>query len=577
MKNIFKKWGLALLLTLGACNLDGDLVNPNEVSVSGADVDLLMNAVQLNFADFFSAASGTVDPLVRMRAMTGGYRYQTAYIPVRMDGLWASAYQGVLINIKTLRPLAAEKGLTTHVAVCNILEAYTWMTLVDVFGDVPAVEALQGPDGNFNPATTPGADIYAVALDLLAKARTELAKGAAEAGQPLARDIYYGGSRTNWTALANTLELKAWMNIREIGARASEANAKIATFVDAAGTSLVNLVDTEAENFTYKFSNTTVPDSRHPWYNQYYGPNPGGAGGYWATYYLHESFGKWDPAADTDPTAVVQDPRWRYYFYRQVGSIDPATNGFDQKAIGCSPTAPPPHYTAGNIVFCVFEPGFYGRDHGDASGTPPDGPVITAAGVYPAGGRADNTLISNAGFQGGTLRGQGADGKGIWPIWMSFYTDFVKAEIAANAGNTALAKTLLTTAVTNSITQVKSFATGRTCPATSPCTLTAGREPSTATYIAKVGTLYDDATVKQDVISKEYWLALHGNGTEAYNLYRRTSAPKSLQPLVQVSADPYFRSLVYPAVYANLNKQAVQKNAGVKNLVFWDTNTDNLN
>ena len=575
MKNIFKKWGLALLLTLGACNLDGDLVNPNEVSVSGADVDLLMNAVQLNFADFFSAASGTVDPLVRMRAMTGGFRYQTAYSPIRLDGVWASAYQGVLVNIKTLRPLAAEKGLTTHVAVCNILEAYTWMTLVDVFGDVPALEALQGPEGNFNPKTTPGADIYAVAIDLLGKARTELAK-TTDAGLPLSRDIYYAGSRANWTALCNTLELKAWLNIREVPARTAEANTKIATFVDAAGASLVNLVDTEAENFTYKFSNTTVPDSRHPWYNQYYGPNPAGAGGYWGTYYMHEVFGKWDPENDTDPTAVVQDPRWRYYFYRQVGSIDPVTNGFDVKALGCSPTAPPPHYISGNVVFCVFEPGFYGRDHGDASGTPPDGPVLTAAGVYPAGGRADNTLISNAGFQGGTLRGQGADGRGIWPIWMAAYTDFVKAEVAANAGNNALAKTLLTTAVTNSIASVKAFATSRTCPTTSPCTLTAGREPSTATYIAKVQSLFDDAAVKQDVISKEFWIALMGNGMEAYNLYRRTSAPRNLQPLVQVSADPFFRSMVYPATYANLNKEAVQKNVGVTNKVFWDNNADNL-
>lgn len=574
MKNIYKKLGIFVFLIASACKLDGDLQNPNQISVSGADVDLIMNGVQLSFADFMHSASGTVDPLVRMQAMTGGYRYQTAYNPSSLDGLWNAAYRGVLINNQTMQPLAASKTLTTHVAVGKILEAYTWLTLVDIFGDVPQAEALKGASGNFNPATTSGSDIYAYAIQLLTDARAQLALTGTAAGAGLTRDIYYGGDRTKWTALANSLELKAWINISMIPSRAAEANAKIATFIDLTTGALqagVNLVDTQGENFTYKYGAVTVPSgSRHPWYDQYYGNVAGTAGGYWNNYYLHEVFGKWDPTDPTNQSKVTQDPRWRYYFYRQIGSVVSTEANFDPKAIFCG--AMPPHYiTWGGNVFCVFQPGFFGRDHGDGSGTPPDGAAMTCAGAYPAGGKIDTNPITTKSYNKSAKRGDGANGAGIQPIFMGFFTDYTRAELMARAGQPAIAKTILNTAIANSISAVKAFVTagGQTVPA--------AVLPSTSTYQTAVGVLYDAAAKPMDVIGKEYWIALIGNGVEAYNLYRRTSAPRGLQPTLQVSSDVYFRSMVYPAIYANLNSSAVQKDASATNKVFWDNNPDNLN
>ena len=572
MKNIFKKIGIFFLLLVTACDLDGDLENPNQVSVTGADVDLIMNNIQLNFADFFHSAAGSVDPLVRMQAMTGGYRYQTAFNPSSLNNLWDLAYRNVLISNQIMQPLAVSKGLTTHVAVGKILEAYTYLTLVDVFGDVPQAEALQAASGNFNPAPTAGSGVYAYAIQLLTEARTELAKTGSDAGGALGRDIFYGGSRANWTALANSLELKAWINISMIPSRAAEANAKIAGFVNlSTGAAVANLVDTEAENFRYKYGTATVPaGSRHPWYDQYYGISPGTADGYLNNYYLHEVFGKWDSADPANVDKVVQDPRWRYYFYRQVGSIDVNESKFDPNAIFCG--APPPHYTAwGGGVFCVFEPGFFGRDHGDGSGTPPDGAAMTCAGAYPAGGKIDLNPITNLKFNVSAKRGDGTNGAGIQPIFMSWFTDFTRAELMARAGQPAIAKTILATAIGNSITQIKNIVTA------GGQTLTVGVTTSTTIYQAAVATLYDAASIKMDVIGKEYWISLFGNGIEAYNMYRRTSAPRNLQPTVQVSTDPYFRSMVYPAIYANLNSSATQKNAAVTNKVFWDNNPDNLN
>ena len=74
MKKIYRKIAVVLVMLATACNLDGDLQNPNEVSVSGADPNLIMNAIQLDFADFYFTAAYAVDPLVRMNDMNGGFR-----------------------------------------------------------------------------------------------------------------------------------------------------------------------------------------------------------------------------------------------------------------------------------------------------------------------------------------------------------------------------------------------------------------------------------------------------------------------------------------------------------------------
>jgi hypothetical protein len=435
--------------------------------------------------------------------------------------------------------------------MAKIFEAYVYLTLVDIYNDVPLSEALKGT--NFSPKLDNAADVYAYAIARLGEARTELAKTGADVGKLPASDFYYGGDRANWTAVANTLELKAQMNLRMVSP--SAADARIDQLLAS------NIIDTGAKNFTFKWGTATVPDSRHPLYNQYYGPNAGSATGYIANYYLNELY----------QGRGVQDPRWRYYFYRQVGSIKPTVAGFDAKALGCTPGAPPPHYQAVGAVFCVFEPGFYGRDHGDASGTPPDGPVLTCAGVYPAGGRPDNNNIVNTAYNVPAQRGNGANGAGISPIWMSFYTNFLRAELLARRGDVAGAKTQMLAGVNSSIDQVKSFAVSRS-QAVTPATL----EPSTSAYITAVTTAYDAAANKLDVIGREFYVSLWGNGVEAYNSYRRTSAPRGFQPALQTGEGPWVRSFVYPLTYTSLANPTAVKNPDVTNKVFWDTNPETL-
>ncbi|MGE0588884.1 MAG: SusD/RagB family nutrient-binding outer membrane lipoprotein [Cyclobacteriaceae bacterium] len=584
MKKTFRILGLICVLFALSCDLEKDLDNPNEVGLSTADPTLLMSGVQRDLASFFEKVSGAdrvtttgVDELIRHRVMAGGFNYQTAYTPQSQDDTWQWAYQKVLVNIEAMLPLAEEANLTTHVGAGKVIKAYVLMTLVDVYGDVPASEALRGTEGILNPNVDAGADVYAMAISLLSEARTELAKTGTDAGPALSRDIFYNGNRGNWIALANSLELKAQLNMTAQTSTAAAATARIAALLGE------NLIDTDAEEFTYKYGTAAVPaTSRHPYYSDTYRPVAGSANGWIGNMFLKEVFNG----------LGVQDPRWRYYFYRQVGSLRQALT-LDPKSITClnsnaQLTGIPSHYSSfysnlgRPVLYCAFDPGFYGRDHGNAEGRNPDAQVVVTPGVYPVGGRVDTNPTGAAGnpnYAVFTQLGQGANGAGILPIYMSFFTDFMKAEIALRLNNdAATAKTALDAGVNKSINRVRAFAVSKAQ------TLPSGLEPEQVIYLATLGATWDATTTNSQrmaIIGKEYWKALWGNGLEAYNLYRRTSMPNDMQLVVRATqpglAGPFWRSMVYPAVFANLNANAPSNEGKATRTVFWDGNPEQLN
>lgn len=544
-KNIIKLSILSFLMIFASCDIkkmDDFLENPNEVKLSQLDKDLLMNKIQLEFGDFVANSNNPTTELVRMRAMTGGDTYDTAYQPQAFDVNWEVAYQRLLVQIETLLTSLNGTGFTAHTGAAKVMKAYAYMTLVDLYGDVPFTEAAKGFEGNFNPKADNGKDIYAACIKLLDEAIVDLAK------TPIAgmsRDVYYASNRTRWTAAANTFKLKAYMNLR------LSDNATAKTEI----TKLLNadLIDTDAEEFTYKYGTADVPQrSRNPRYRDMYQPTAGLAGGYIGNYFMLNAYkGK-----------GVEDPRWRYYFYRQVGSLAKAV--LDEPETVTCRLSPRPEHIAASQGWCAFDPGFFGRDHGNGDGTPPDSRAVTCFGVYPYGGRVDSN-VDNKSYAAVTQQGQGANGAGIEPIWMANYTDFVKAEAAQTLGTTGVAEDLMVAGITKSIARVKAF--GASKGQVVPEAIVAAEAP----YIAEVKARFAKATDKMDVIGKEYYLALWGNGIEAYNLLRRTGAPRDIQPARAINPGKFYRSLKYPATFANLNANGKQKTAN-DTRVFWDTN-----
>jgi hypothetical protein len=529
------------MVVITSCELDL-LDNPNAVTPASADNNFIANRLQIDFAGFFHTASGFGQQMTRM-INVGGNTYETAYTAVTFNGIWNNAYANILVDADALIERAEAVGLTTHAGIAHVFKAYVLMTLVDYFGDVPYSDALN--PNEFNPSRDGGATIYAAALSSLDAAIANFETA------PLSNpnDLYYGASRANWRKLAKSLKLKYHLNqklLNQSGATTA-INALIAED---------DFISASAENFRFRYSREPAnPDSRHPWFvNNYIG----GANQYQSNYYMwHLTEAK-----------GFDDPRARYYFYRQVG-----VNPTDINQLRCINEFAPNHYIDAGVTFCLpGDRGYWGRDHLDNQGIPPDGFSRTAPGVYPAGGRFDDN--SFAPTNSPNLGNQGA---GIQPIMMRASVQFMLAEAAVTLGTTGDAATYLEEGIRASLADVRAYAlTGLQASTITAFTTNAAYNTLTNTYVNYVMDEYAAAgsnTDRMRIIAREYWLSLYGNGVEAYNLYRRTGQPDGMQPGLNPIFGDFPRSFLYPADHVNRNRNAEQK-PSIRQRVFWDTNPE---
>ena len=542
-----KKRIIVILLVLTglaapSCKLDL-LDDPNNVTINNASPNFLLNSIQLSWAGFFNGTSDVGMRLTRMLNQ-GAAIYENTYPSPSTNGLWSTAYANILADVNVVIPAARRQNLFIHLGISRVARAYITATLVDYFGDVPFKEALQG-QANFNPTIDPGAQVYTAALQDLDSALVHFR--AVTATTPRPSDLFYNNDIESWIRLTNTLKLKLLLNRRLVDNGAQAAiNALIAENL---------LISTSAQSFAFRYgSNIANPDSRHPRFSGQYRT---GGGDYQSNFYMwHFITQKGFP-----------DPRLRYYFYRQR-----TRRPTDVNEIRCITERAPTHYPAG-MVFCLpSDDGYWGRDHLDNQGIPPDGLARTAWGIYPVGGRYDN----NSGLPVNNER-LGNQGAGLQPIMMSSFVDFMKSEAALMIGATGDPRALLESAVRKSMADVRSFALSSLEGGTISAFETSQNfvwATEVNRYVDRVLALYDaapDNDGRLDVVLREYWLALHGNGVEAYNMYRRTGKPANMQPAIEANPGEFVRSLFYPNVFVATNSNAKQKpNVGVR--VFWDNN-----
>ncbi len=532
-KNIFKLGLLSLGLLLGSCANDNILEldmteNPNALSPSQADPDFLLNAIQVNYGSLMETFGGLGSEMVRVDQLAGR-DYTNAFSPGSFDGIWTSSYRSILQDIRVMQPLAEAAGLNYHLGIGEFIEAHILLSLVDYFGDIPYTEALD--ETNLNPAADSGSDVYAQAMALLDQAAANFAAGGAATPQ---NDFFYNGDASAWIKAVNTLKIKAYMTTNLVdGGSAAAVQAIVSSG---------NYISSAADDFQFSWgSNANQPDTRSPRYATDY-TNTGG-GSYRSNWLMNNMLNS-------------GDPRRLYYFYRQTSATPGAGAAPDEETLECSLQTAPLHYDG--YVFCSVADGYWGRDHGNDNGIPPDGFLRTLSGVYPAGGKYDDSS-----FTGQTLLA-GLEGAGITPILHSSMVNFWLAELAYKSGNLAETKTQMLNGLAASMSKVTGFYDSGN----------ADLDRLISEHSSLIASNFDDAATdaaKMDVVAEQFLISLYGNAAEGYNFYRRTGFPTTLQPNLEPNPGGFIRSFWYPSNYANNNINATQK-TGVGVQVFWDNN-----
>ncbi len=568
-------FGFATFTACETTEFDALLANPNQLRPEDISLNDGVNQVQLSLASFHSGIEGVGARLMR-QTHSFGTTWQNAFAPDTGGGAWSTAYSGILNDCASLIPLAQLRNAPYQEGMLRVARAYTLMTLVDYWGDVPYSEALLGQE-NFSPALDTGANVYAAALADLNAAKSifvdlkvtfdddaddSITYSTDLPGTSLPTDMFYNASNTEdaitvqpWINLINTLKFKYYLNLGDA--------TNLQALVDATGSVDGGFIGA-TEDFAFQYGTSTLPDSRHPYYRgSYDAPSPAA---YTANYLMWTmtGIGGLNPAGSGDNGEKdIADPRLRYYFYRQELNYPTATsNPTIDEALSCNDDSFP--YTSFGVTetpFCFISTGYWGRDLMNADGIGPDNNDRTAVGSYPAGGYTDNGQDTDIDIADRV----GSPEYGIQPIFMHSFIQFMRAEAGLRGLTSDDPATFIGQAVTDSCNDVQE----RT---NEPLPL--GTATDITTYVGQINTDFTGAAdddARLEILGKEFLIATFGNGTEAYNMYRRIGKPVNLQaPLLEASAGAFPRSLFYPINTANLNASIAQK-ADLTTQVFWDS------
>jgi hypothetical protein len=527
MKNFTKLSILSLfsvLVFISCETTELDLTaNPNALGPDQASADLFINAIQEDFAYFVNNMGS---PGLRLtRQLHGFFRdYDNAYTPIAWDGVWSTAYQGIMEDIRLMTILAKDANLSYYVGMGEVFQAYIYISLVDYFGDVPYSEALQG-SANLNPSSDGGQSVYQAALGLLDSAIANFSAGSAGPQY----DMYYGGDAEKWITAANSIKKKAYLNMGDY----SSYN------------SITDYITSSAEDFQFQWgTNVSNPDTRSPIYRSNYTDN--GASDFQSNWLMNRLMvGR----------GGVRDPRINYLIYRQQGDTPGIDGPVDETLLQCAVPGffIEPHRIAYGI-YCGLPEGYWGRDHGDDSGINPDQSRRAITGIYPSGGTYDSGEFVPQYLD------DGAGGAGITPIILSSWMNFFDAEVAVMTGGDPTAGTLA--GIESFFNKVDDI-TG--APAMSQADIDE--------YIAAFASEWTAASLdgKLEMWAEEFMITQVGNGIDAYNLYRRTGYPKNLQPTIELNPGQFPLSMFYPSNHAGRNSNVNQK-TDLAQRVFWNTN-----
>jgi hypothetical protein len=418
-----------------------------------------------------------------------------------------------------------------YVGVAKIMKAHAYGIMVDLWGDLPYSQALQG-DTFITPVFDDDAAIYPQLIALLDEGIADLAK---ESTVALENDLIYVNNLNRWITAANTIKLKMLLNLRLVDATTATTgiNALIAQG---------NLIDATNENYSFRFASSDSPLNRHPLYQIEYAGS--GDKSYYMSNYLMYNM------------VVRNDPRLPYYIYRQASNDD-----LDFETTPCNSRADCPYWP--QLSALPEGDGYIGRDHGDPSGIPGDNTLRATFGVYPIGGSYDNDARSER-----TI-GDGCQGAGILEYVTSAMRAFMLAEATLTlpgvvGGNTPVQ--YLEEGIRASMDAVELFSLSATGAEAEPM-----NDSLVNVYVADRIAEFNAATtdnLKLNVVIKEKFYAQFGNGMETFTDVRRTGMPADLpSSLDPLAAFPL--RLPYSSTELGSN-QANVPSVTQSDPVFWD-------
>ena len=516
--------------------------DPNNAEVSLVTIDIFLPANQTSIATILNNSSNQgflAHHLTKSGSVGGTFNFLTGRIqPQDSNTFWSDLYT-INTNLDIVRQKALEINSTAYEGIAITLMAHNYQRLVDMFGNVPYSEALQGT-ALYQPKYDDAKEIYNSLVSDLDHAIACFETGKSAEQTEISRvyrlstvDKMGAGSMDKWIRFANSLKLRILMRMSGV----QNVAAQVEAIKDKC------LAPTEVMSCDPGYQK--ISGKMRPW-NTTFGWNQNNSIISGQNYYR--------PTRDLiDMLRDNNDPRLRVYANPRP------TNGEDPRGYA--------NYTA----FGLQNETYIGIPYGQQN--PPENTHTCGIGV-------------------GTLYLQYAstlDPIAATPILGGFESSFLLAEAALKgyiSGGDAQAKTHYEAGVRGVFSfyqsplqlATASFPSVVTGVVRAPITGTAVQAADT--YLSQTGNTFCNWSAmttndqKLEAIASQKWISLFGvNSIEAWSEQRRLDLPV-LGSSTQAQVLYNISILLYPQTEINLNYDNYIIHGETRNvtstLVFWD-------
>lgn len=250
MKRIYFILMIAVAVLLGSCTKDFEDFNNDPKHPTEVSGETLFSNAQKALAD--QVASSNVNRNVWK--LWAQYWTETTYTDEAnynivnrriADNTFSTFYRSVLNNLNEAQNIistsdaigdAAKVSQANKMAIIDLLKAYSYQRLVDIFGNVPYTDALKISE-TLSPKYDDAAGIYADLINNVDAAVNALDETGSSFG---GADLYYNGDVAAWKKFGNSLKLKMGLYLADVNAAMSKSTVEAAA---AAG-----VISTPAEN-----------------------------------------------------------------------------------------------------------------------------------------------------------------------------------------------------------------------------------------------------------------------------------------------------------------------------------------
>ncbi|MBO9200567.1 MULTISPECIES: SusD/RagB family nutrient-binding outer membrane lipoprotein [Niastella] len=545
---------IALLIVIGTgCKKFLDVnKNVNSPTPASVNLSLVLSAAERNISNNVALGSTLGNNLALYTHQITGRIAADRYNAAASN--WNELYAAIS-NLNVIIKRAPAESRFVYAGIAKILKAHTVSLLVDIWGDVPYSEYDRFDEGILQPKFDKGSEIYPQLIALLDEAIGDINNPATNTSKPGADDYIYKGNTANWIKAANTIKLKLYTQVRLV----QDVKSQVADLLSKPA----SLINNESESFMMPYGPIVTTDDRHPAYGDYTATQRGGQ---LFSPWLYEMMKGRNP----DILTGLADPRLPYYIYNQKS----APGGSNPTPENCT------EFRDGGFISILFGSNGPCRDGSNSQ-------TYSLLGIYPAGGRFNDSAAKSVNSLGNQNAGTGAR-----PHEFITYTDrlYLEAELMQAGVVSGNARDVFSKALDATFTHVDNVVANYVKPGSAGAAQTV---PAIATLAAtkayKDGVLaaYDAGSdaKKMEYIMTEKWINRIENPIDNYTDYRRTKYPVLFAPapeglvtnvtgpdgkVTPVSNDrKYPWSLPFSTGEIGLNKNAPPQKVAELYKVFW--------